>query len=603
MDTLKLGELGEKLGYSGETLKKFIDEEQAKYEKQEEKRFEQEEKRLEREERRQEREWKRQQAEKEQDRQRQEEEHKRELQRKEKELEILKTKMALSENKDTTSALTTAPRPKLPKFDENEDDMDAFLERFQRFAESQKWDKGTWAISLSPLLTGKGLQVYTSLPVTDSSDYEKLKKALLKRYQLTAEGFQKKFREDRPSEGESVYQFIARMKRYLQRWIDLSDIEQTFDGLCNLIIREQFVNSCNAELAVFIRERVPKNIDEMTKLAEQYLEAHELQCSAAMKQQKPSDKAAFAQSIRPEHTGHGNHRNQPGDRRCFICNRNNHIARDCFYKDSRKDSGQKLEADRGQQRPSTMDEQMWGMMGSQQEDNRMPTCHGLVNGKKVVVLRDTGCSSAAVKRGLVRDEQMTGKVSSCMLIDGTERQFEMANIFVDTPYYTGKVGAMVMENPMYELVLGNTIGVSIDPNPAWRMEGNAVLTRAQLEKQHKPVKPLAVPETNMQNIDGASLRKEQRKDRTLKGLWKMAKADTTKENASCDIFQRTTPNGRTTRVSRGEMPMQILNDLWTRDDSTSDARSQYQMQDRERPHHAMGVVTLQVPRRSYKWQR
>ena len=43
--------------------------------------------------------------------------------------------------------------------------MDAYLERFGHFAPVQKWTKDEWAVRLSPLLTGKGLQVYTSMPI------------------------------------------------------------------------------------------------------------------------------------------------------------------------------------------------------------------------------------------------------------------------------------------------------------------------------------------------------------------------------------------------------------------------------------------------------
>ena len=50
-----------------------------------------------------------------------------------------------------------ASRRKLPAFDEQKDDMDVYLERYERFATSQEWDEGDWAVSLSPLLTGKGL--------------------------------------------------------------------------------------------------------------------------------------------------------------------------------------------------------------------------------------------------------------------------------------------------------------------------------------------------------------------------------------------------------------------------------------------------------------
>ena len=77
-------------------------------------------------------------------------------------------------------------RPKLPAFDEQKDDLDVYLERYERFTTSQEWDEGDdWAVSLNPLLTGKGLQVYSSMPPGDANNYDKLQTALLQRYELT----------------------------------------------------------------------------------------------------------------------------------------------------------------------------------------------------------------------------------------------------------------------------------------------------------------------------------------------------------------------------------------------------------------------------------
>ena len=67
----------------------------------------------------------------------------------------------------------------------------------------------------------------------------------------------------------------------------------------------------------------------------------------------------------------------------------------------------------------------------------MPVCDGVLtssNDAKVKVLRDTGCSSVAVRRSLVKPEQLTGKDHMCVLIDGTQRRFKMAKIQVDTPF-------------------------------------------------------------------------------------------------------------------------------------------------------------------------
>ena len=58
-------------------------------------------------------------------------------------------------------------------------------------------EKGQWAVYLSALLKGTALDVYSSLPVKDAQEYETLKDALLKRFNLTEEGFKQKFKTDK----------------------------------------------------------------------------------------------------------------------------------------------------------------------------------------------------------------------------------------------------------------------------------------------------------------------------------------------------------------------------------------------------------------------
>ena len=94
-------------------------------------------------------------------------------------------------------------RPKLPPFDDSKEQVDAYLARFERYAVVQNWHRDTWASSLSALLKGEALNVYYRLPDEDMSDYNALKTALLKRYQLTEDGFRAKFRSARPEKGES----------------------------------------------------------------------------------------------------------------------------------------------------------------------------------------------------------------------------------------------------------------------------------------------------------------------------------------------------------------------------------------------------------------
>ena len=62
--------------------------------------------------------------------------------------------------------------------------MEFYLLRFGRYATAQKLEPDTWATGLSTLLQGKTLDVYALMPKEDALNYDKLKIAVLKRYEL-----------------------------------------------------------------------------------------------------------------------------------------------------------------------------------------------------------------------------------------------------------------------------------------------------------------------------------------------------------------------------------------------------------------------------------
>ena len=67
--------------------------------------------------------------------------------------------------------------------------MDSYLSRFEKNATANEWKKSVWAAYLSALLKGRALDVYDRLSVDDAADYEKLKEALLKNFDMTERGF------------------------------------------------------------------------------------------------------------------------------------------------------------------------------------------------------------------------------------------------------------------------------------------------------------------------------------------------------------------------------------------------------------------------------
>ena len=298
----KLYEFGTRMGLEGDELMTFIREQQAiereerSLEREREKeKFDREREKFDREREKFDREREKERLEFERDRERE----KHELAMKQIELEMMNSNN--SHNSTSTKDVpcpSTSATPKLPAFVDHKDDLDSYLNRFERFARSNKWEKTVWATSLSALLTGRALDVYSRLPETSASDYDTLKEALLKRYELTENGFRNRFKTSKPEHGESPEQFFIRLGNYLTRWIELSGINKDYDSLCDLLIKDQFISSCPTDLAIHLKERAPSDLHELSKISEQYLMAHGKSFSSKL---SDSNRSSFRYNKTNEH--------------------------------------------------------------------------------------------------------------------------------------------------------------------------------------------------------------------------------------------------------------------------------------------------------------
>ena len=67
--------------------------------------------------------------------------------------------------------------------------MDSYLLRFERYATAQRRKRDQWATNLSALLKDKAIEFNALMLVVQALDYDMLKAALLKRYELIEGGF------------------------------------------------------------------------------------------------------------------------------------------------------------------------------------------------------------------------------------------------------------------------------------------------------------------------------------------------------------------------------------------------------------------------------
>ena len=113
-------------------------------------------------------------------------------------------------------------------------------------------------------------------------------------------------------------------------------IAETYSGLKSLILREQFISSCRPELSIFLKERLPTDVDKVARLAEQFIET----CGTTFSQfahhvkKQPTVQQAFKN---PELSKSSTTQSHPTtfvpmeERICFVCKKKGHLANDCRF--------------------------------------------------------------------------------------------------------------------------------------------------------------------------------------------------------------------------------------------------------------------------------
>ena len=430
--------------------------------------------------------------------------------------------------------------PKLPSFDEKMDELDAYLYRFEGYATMQGWPKERWASNLSALLKGNALQVFHRMSLDDSGDYELLKIALLNRYRLTDADFRNKFRQAKPQDGESFSQFGIRITGYLDRWIELSETSLSYEGIRDLLIREQTLGVGSAEFRVVIEERTPGSFKEMCNIAEQYLKAHGKSFRHWWMSDKhrseghetkglnSENKNRFSNATSKFHGRSGQARvngqsNPTAGRACWIYSSVKHYARECpqnkpdrpmqsskskvggnatvlaceealLFKGglkltTKQDGDLRYFEDKGGKKYQVKE-----IVALASELNKgMLTALGRVSGRPdtIEVLRDSGCSTMVIREDLCDPRDFTGETRGCVMMDGRVIEVPVVKKKVDTPYYIGEVEGVAMKAPIYDLVIGNVHGArgQEDPDTSWEIPTGEEITEHEMSVESQDVGP------------------------------------------------------------------------------------------------------------------
>ena len=544
MELEKLVTIGSQLGLEGESLKEWM-EEQIKHER-EERAAKREQLQLENEKARLENEKARSQA---------------MMVEKQLELERMRLDNPIPSPGSSTTSQVPIKGPKIPVFNEDKDSMDSYLERFERFASLHNWDRSTWATHLSVLLTGKSLDVYTRMDIREAECYDTLKQALLVRYNLTADGFSRRFRTATPQNGESISQFVVRIRSYFEKWIEMDGKDKDpADDVIDLMIKDQLLSTCGKELNVFIRERNAKTVLEVVELAENYISAHGMTNSFHKPINHMTKKVEKATESRDEQHPNKIQRSPGSQLICHRCSKPGHKSRDCRSRPhnvatlvsplyctvcKRKGHDQSTCWKKRNEIKGKAPEVVSTIINDVEENDlhvltaictneedrvtNMPISKGRLNKKDVTVMRDSGCTCIVVKKNLVAKSCLSGKTTKVCLADGRIISAPLADVYLKSPYLSGKVSVVLMENLLHYVIIGNVSGAKC---PGIHVHNNssakvaAMETRNRRQRNSKPLKPVLAPKMDVTVQELSQLQQE---DDSLNECFNMAKRRKVKE--------------------------------------------------------------------------
>lgn len=395
---------------------------------------------------------------------------------------------------------------------EDKDDVDAYLEHFERVAVLSDWPRKEWALRLLPLLKGQARDCVRSLTTEDAMDYDAIKKAILFRFHKTPEFYRKKFRTVKKEDGETFLQAANRMSMFAKKWFqmrdkDLRDAREVWD----MFMQEAFYHVLSPELELKVREREPETLSEVAQAADVLVDARSASRPA---RSNPSIHASRANPSSPKLAQEVEKPKKWEERRrCHICGIIGHIKSDC----PQKKVGGSV-AITGAEEGADL-----SLCKNSQERAFDPVSQGEVNGSATEVLRDTGAGAVIVAKRLVKGGDWTDREQMVQMANAdVAMKFKTALVDVETTYIVGRVEAIVMENPSHGLIIGNRATLDdgtvmkvpvFQPEDCRRIGASVVTTRGQAAKGG--TKPLKVSKAVGTEINSEQMKKLQQEDESL----------------------------------------------------------------------------------------
>lgn len=371
------------------------------------------------------------------------------------------------------------PLSQIPRLEKlcDSDDVEHFLVAFERIAAACRWTRTDWVWHLIPLLTGKARAAYVNMDLSESTDYEKVKSAILKKYDVNAETYRQKFRSLSVDPSENPKELYNRLKELFGKWIQPKG--KTVEEVSEIIILEQYLRMLSPELQVWIRERDPRTAAEAASLADVFV--------AARGKNKPWAWRSGNDRRSPEVPQFQQRKVEPSGKPlmgkptsaklsftpkrppiCYLCGQEGHTKPNC------------------PKNPAHLAHLCFVPRHETTKHSvSSKTTNVEINGEKVIALIDTGSDQTLVNRKFVSPSLISSvnRLPICC-VHGDERLLPTANVYVKVKDQTYLLEVGVSDNLSFPVILGRDVPVLLELlYPV--QECHMVVTRAKLSQSEE----------------------------------------------------------------------------------------------------------------------
>ncbi|KAM9321203.1 uncharacterized protein PAF06_005766 [Gastrophryne carolinensis] len=354
------------------------------------------------------------------------------------------------ESREVRSSMPSFDR--FPVMDPNSD-MDVYLRTFERTCRQFHLPRDQWARYLTPGLKGKALEVFADLPMDCDGDYDKIKEALVKRYNLTLEVYRKRFRTVQRSHHDSYADVLSNLRTAFNQWVRGLSIS-TFADLADLMIKDQLLHICSADVRQFILTKEPKTSDQAADFADLYVASRVQDVRRSppplRKEEKTRDHPPSSADRMPPRSGPNTSGGQAvaiDARRCYVCKKTGHLSHSCPDKMNPNPH----------EKSTASHAVLWvSAQIPHPVDNLQPVT---VSNQLATGLRDSGAEITLVHPKLISQKDIIpGKTLTVTGIGGRNPTLAMARVYLDWGAGCGMREVGVSASLPADVLLGTDLG-------------------------------------------------------------------------------------------------------------------------------------------------